>query len=95
MKIANGVEFVNDDRVIGKLRTSAGQRALSLSTTALMGEWDSVAFVSEIGDFSPDKTRFGQLYGEGKSKNITDRDFMRRMVSVNLFERTQFVPRSA
>ena len=26
-----------------------------------------------------DWTRFGQLYGEGKSKNITGRDFMRRI----------------
>ena len=26
-----------------------------------------------------DWTRFGQLYGEWKSKNITGRDFMRRM----------------
>ena len=42
-----------------------------------------------------DWTRFGQLYGEWKSKSITGRDFMRRMGSMNLFERTQFVPRSA
>ncbi|SDA33076.1 Resolvase, N terminal domain [Ruminococcus sp. YE71] len=35
-----------------------------------------------------DWTKFGQLYGEWKSKNITGRDFMRRMVSVNLFMRS-------
>ena len=35
-----------------------------------------------------DWTRFGQLYGEWKSKSITGRDFMRRMVSVNLFMRS-------
>ncbi len=35
-----------------------------------------------------DWTRFGQLYGEWKSKNITDRDFMRRMgLSANTFYR--------
>lgn len=35
-----------------------------------------------------DWTRFGQLYGEWKSKNITGRDFMRRMdLSVNTFYR--------
>ena len=33
-------------------------------------------------------TRFGQLYGEWKSKNITGRDFMRRMdMSANTFYR--------
>ena len=33
-----------------------------------------------------DWTRFGQLYGEWKSKNITGRDFMRRMgLSANTF----------
>ncbi|SDA28963.1 Resolvase, N terminal domain [Ruminococcus sp. YE71] len=35
-----------------------------------------------------DWIRFGQLYGEWKSKSITGRDFMRRMVSVNLFMRS-------
>ena len=35
-----------------------------------------------------DWTRFGQLYGEWKSKNITWRDFMRRMGSMNLFMRS-------
>ena len=35
-----------------------------------------------------DWTRFGQLYGEWKSKNITGRDFMRRMGSMNLFMRS-------
>ena len=59
-----------------------------VSDEAVMGEWDSVTFVSEIGVFSPDRTRFGQLYGEGKSKNITGRGFMRRMVSLNLFMRS-------
>ena len=35
-----------------------------------------------------DWTRFGQLYGEWKSKNITGRDFMRRMdMSANTFYR--------
>ena len=35
-----------------------------------------------------DWTRFGQLYGEWKSKNITGRDFMRRMgLSANTFYR--------
>ena len=35
-----------------------------------------------------DWTRFGQLYGEWKSKNITCRDFMRRMdMSANTFYR--------
>ena len=35
-----------------------------------------------------DWTRFGQLYGEWKSKNITGRDFMRRMdMSSNTFYR--------
>ena len=35
-----------------------------------------------------DRTRFGQLYGEGKSKNITGMDFMRRMdMSANTFYR--------
>ena len=35
-----------------------------------------------------DWTRFGQLYGEWKSKNITGRDFMRRMdKSANTFYR--------
>ena len=35
-----------------------------------------------------DWTRFGQLYGEWKSKNITERDFMRRMgLSANTFYR--------
>ena len=35
-----------------------------------------------------DWTRFGQLYGEWKSKNTTGRDFMRRMgLSANTFYR--------
>ena len=35
-----------------------------------------------------DWTRFGQLYGEWKSKSITGRDFMRRMdMSANTFYR--------
>ena len=35
-----------------------------------------------------DWTKFGQLYGEWKSKNITGRDFMRRMgLSANTFYR--------
>ena len=35
-----------------------------------------------------DWTRFGQLYGEWKSKSITGRDFMRRMgLSANTFYR--------
>ena len=35
-----------------------------------------------------DWTRFGQLYGEWKAKNITGRDFMRRMgLSANTFYR--------
>ena len=35
-----------------------------------------------------DRTRFGQLYGEGKSKKITGRDFMRRIgLSANTFYR--------
>ena len=35
-----------------------------------------------------DWTRFGQLYGEWKPKNITGRDFMRRMgLSANTFYR--------
>ena len=35
-----------------------------------------------------DWTRFGQLYGEWKSKSITERDFMRRMdMSANTFYR--------
>ena len=35
-----------------------------------------------------DWTRFGQLYGEWKSKSITERDFMRRMgLSANTFYR--------
>lgn len=35
-----------------------------------------------------DWTRFGQLYGELKSKSITGRDFMRRMgLSANTFYR--------
>lgn len=35
-----------------------------------------------------DWTRFGQLYGEWKAKNITGRDFMRRMdMSANTFYR--------
>ena len=35
-----------------------------------------------------DWTRFGQLYGEWRAKNITGRDFMRRMgLSTNTFYR--------
>ena len=35
-----------------------------------------------------DWTRFGQLYGEWRAKNITGRDFMRRMdMSANTFHR--------
>jgi hypothetical protein len=35
-----------------------------------------------------DWTRFGQLYGEWRAKNITGRDFMRRMdMSANIFYR--------
>ena len=35
-----------------------------------------------------DWTRFGQLYGEWRAKNITGRDFMRRMdMSANTFYR--------
>ena len=37
---------------------------------------------------SIDWTKFRQLYGEWKAKNITGRDFMRRMGSMNLFMRS-------
>ena len=39
-------------------------------------------------DANMDWARFGQLYGEWKSKSITGRDFMRRMdMSANTFYR--------
>ena len=80
-------QLERDAACLNKFRLQRQREGIEIAKWKLPGDVSGGKYTGRK-PIEIDWTRFGQLYGEWKSKSITGRDFMRRMVSVNLFMRS-------
>jgi len=80
-------QLERDAAGLNKVRLQRQREGIEIAKRKLLGDVSGGKYTGRK-PIEIDWTRFGQLYGEWRAKNITGRDFMRRMgLSANTFYR--------